>query len=81
MKAPLPLPPPGSGKTRLCERCGLRRPDDETKCPHCGELDDSELDALKRRVAEQHEGHSRLGRNFLIAAAVIAAIVLMLLLE
>lgn len=82
MKPPIPLPPPGGfGRKRLCERCGLRRPDTGDQCPHCAGLDDAEVQALRRQAAEQHEGHARLGRTFLIVAAVLAVIVLMLMME
>jgi hypothetical protein len=82
MKPPIPLPPPGGyGRRRICERCGLRRPDTTEPCPHCAELDDAEVADLRREVAEHHEGHARLGRAFLVAAAVIAVVLLMLLME
>lgn len=81
MKPPLPLPPKGGGASRFCERCGLRRPDNEDDCPHCAELDDAAVEAMKRRVVEQHEGHARLGRHFLIAAVAIAVILVLLLME
>ncbi len=82
MKPPIPLPPAGGfGRKRQCQRCGLRRPDNDDECPHCAGLDDAEVADLRRHTTEEHEGHSRLGRTFLIVAAVLAVIVLMLLLE
>lgn len=81
MKPPLPLPPKGGAKTRFCERCGLRRPDGDDECPHCAELDDTGVESLKRRRADQQAGHARLGRQFAIAAVAIAVILMLLMLE
>lgn len=55
--------------TKRCERCGLRYKTDEENCPHCHDLSDAGVAALKRRFAREQTGNRRLGKMLLVAAA------------
>ena len=65
--------------TRKCERCGLRYPVDQDACPHCTGLSESQLDALKARIARRHVANGRLGRGFLLGAVAIVLVMLLVL--
>ena len=65
-------------RSRRCQRCGLRYPRKAAQCPHCADLEEQGLAALRERVAEEHAGAAELGRFLGIAAAVIAAALLAL---
>lgn len=64
-------------RSRQCPRCGLRYPRKHERCPHCAELDDA---ALERYLAEQagsREGGGRLGWLFLLIAAALVVLVVL----
>jgi len=73
VSAPFLVPP--IRRTRKCPRCGLRYPRRAPSCPHCGGLSEAELEALRRRVAEEREAGSRLGWLMLLGAGALAALV------
>ena len=62
--------------TKQCERCGLRYPEEEKICTHCGNLNESELLALKERIENERKAHRYLGKKFITAALVIFIILL-----
>ena len=62
--------------TKKCGRCGLKYKIDEENCPHCHNLSDTEVDALKQRFAREQIGNQRLGRMLLMTAALCLLILL-----
>lgn len=64
-----------------CPRCGLHYDQRQPACPHCGELDERGLEALRAERARQHEGNAAMGRLFLLIAALLGAFVLIGLLS
>ena len=80
MRFPL-LPSLRTGGSARCQRCGLRHPASAESCPHCGELDDAEVEQLRRRVEREQKGQAELGRVFLILTAVIVGLLLLLVLR
>jgi hypothetical protein len=80
MRFPL-FPSLRTGGSQRCERCGLRFPTSKEQCNHCSELSDTEVESLRRRVEREHAGHAELGRVFLILAAVVMALVMLLVLR
>ena len=63
--------------TKPCDRCGLRYAEDLDVCSHCGTLNDQELHELKKRLAAEAEGSSRLGL-YLLKLSVISALLFLL---
>ncbi len=63
-------------RSRLCERCGLRFPGSGDQCPHCSQLSDGEVLALKEREEERQKVHAWLGRASLAIAAITAVVLL-----
>lgn len=63
--------PPRIVLTKKCPRCLLRYPRREQQCTHCTNLNDSEVDALKLRVKEEHKGNASLGRLFIYFAILL----------
>ena len=65
-------------KKKPCKRCGLLYdPKKESKCPHCGDLDDRGLERLFEKLENEHQGHRRLG-GWLIVAAMFVFFVMLL---
>lgn len=63
--------------TKKCERCGLRYPEEDEVCIHCGKLDDSELLQLKESIEEEHKAHFYLGRKFYAVALMVFVMLLL----
>ena len=80
MRFPL-FPSLRTGGTTRCQRCELRYPNSADGCPHCHDLDDAGVEELRRRVERQHAGHAELGRVFLILAAVVTGLLMLLVLR
>lgn len=64
--------------TVKCTRCELRYLEKEAECPHCKNLSDSEVNALKLRVESEADAHSSLGKILLAVAAAILMITILL---
>jgi predicted ATP-dependent serine protease len=63
---------------RPCERCGLLyNPKKKGKCPHCGDLDEQELERLLTRLDRQHKAHRQLGVWFAGGAVVIVLVLIL----
>lgn len=62
--------------SKKCNRCELRYPEKETQCPHCKDLSDSEVEQLKIRIEEEHEGNTYLGIIFSIMAIILFLIMI-----
>lgn len=54
-----------------CKRCELYHDNKLSDCPHCSQLDDTQLQNLKDQVAEQDRLNSRLGQTIFLALAVV----------
>ena len=66
------------GPAKKCERCGLSRVIAEfDTCPHCSDLDDSQLTLLLDQTESDHIKNAALGRK-LFVAAVISIFILVL---
>jgi len=77
------LPP--IGKSRSCDRCGLRYParddaDREDACPHCEGLSESELLQLKEKIELRRKSLRNLAYRLYLLAAIVAVLTLMLIL-
>ena len=70
MPAPIFIPPPINSMQK-CNRCNLQFPTEEKFCPHCKELTDEEVKALKLKKQEEHKGNSNLGKFFIYAAILL----------
>jgi hypothetical protein len=68
-------------KQKRCARCGLHYDEVLDKCSHCGDLDDGELELLLKRKEAEAQGNTALGKTFLIVAGLIAALLLMSVLQ
>lgn len=68
--------PPALHRTRRCERCRLHYPRSLDRCPHCIDVPDNQLEALRQRVGGAHAGNARLGRWLLVAAIVLLVVLL-----
>ena len=64
--------------TKPCPRCGLRYPQQEPECAHCGHLDEAGLAQLRENIEKEYQGRKALGQWFLMAA--IGVLLLMALL-
>ena len=64
--------------TKQCERCGLRYRIDEENCPHCHNLSDAGVAALKQRFAREQISNHRLGSKLLMAAALGLVLILVI---
>jgi hypothetical protein len=64
-------------KKKRCERCGLYYTEKLNKCSHCGDLDDSGLQALLERHEEEFKGNASLGKFFILGAVVIGVLLLL----
>lgn len=73
------LIPPIRRSTK-CARCGLRHPRKAPECPHCADLDDAALERHLAEQAERAEGGGRLGWLFLLMAAVLTGLVVLIFL-
>jgi hypothetical protein len=61
--------------TKLCERCGLKYPEDEPACLHCKEiLSEPELEAFKEKIDSQGEATSNLGSIFCLVALILGVL-------
>jgi uncharacterized membrane protein YvbJ len=65
-------------KRRKCERCGLHYRETLDKCRWCGDLDEAGLAKLKETLENEHASHSSLGKIFLVVAAIILVLVLLI---
>ena len=64
--------------TRKCKRCGLQHDKaNGDKCPHCGNLADSELSQLQEKLHRESEGEKSLGFYFIVAALILGAIMVL----
>lgn len=63
-----------------CQRCGLSHDRSLDHCPHCGDLDERQLLALRERIETQREAGRNLGGLFLIIALALGLFSLLLLL-
>ena len=64
--------------TRKCKRCGLQHDNASgDKCPHCGNLTDSELSQLQEKLHRESEGEKSLGSYFVVAALILGAIMVL----
>jgi hypothetical protein len=79
VQAPILLPPKPK-RTKPCPRCGQRYPAADPVCPHCDGLSDIAVARLRKQVEEEHLAHAALGRLFLLLAAVLAVVMLLVLL-
>lgn len=70
------LIPPIRRSTK-CPRCGMRHPRDASECPHCADLDDAALERYLAEQAERRQGGGRMGWLFLLIAAVLLALVVL----
>ena len=60
------------GPTKKCERCGLSYFTKQfDQCPHCSDLDDSQLKSLLHRIEREARGNSAIGVKFLICAVLL----------
>jgi hypothetical protein len=66
------VPPFIARKTTRCERCNLRYPADESRCTHCGDLSDDEVEQLRLRGLSRNESYLRLGLIMLVIGAIVA---------
>jgi len=66
-------------KRRRCERCGLYYSEKLDSCAHCGTLDEAGLQKLKARIASQQNSRVKLGRWFVLGAAVLVVLVFVVL--
>ena len=68
-------------KKKPCERCGLLYdPEQDEQCPRCGHLDQQGLERLRRLLARERKGISKLGGSFILTAAILFLILFVLLL-
>ncbi len=65
-------------KRKKCERCGLYYRETLEKCRWCGELDERGLKELKEKIEGEHQSHSSLGQIFMVIAAIILVLLLLL---
>lgn len=70
MPAPIFIPPP-IGRSKECERCGLRYPARKPECPHCKGLSEREVENLRQQAIQKHRANAHLGKLFLALAALI----------
>lgn len=63
-------------KSAQCERCGLYHPKDAIECPHCAQLNESQLEEFKIRLLRQKENSKKLGRKFYLAAVIIVLLMI-----
>ena len=61
---------------RECERCGLLTPTKREACRHCAQLDDEGVAALRERHASEQQGNHHLGRNLLLGAVLLLALLI-----
>lgn len=77
----IPLPfPVLPRRMKACPRCGLHYARREESCPHCKDLGEVELQALKDKHAEEVEGAVHLGWLFLFLAGIAVLLVIVLML-
>jgi len=57
--------------SKKCPRCGLHYPKKEKECRHCKDLSNREVDDLKIKTEEEHEGNANLGKVFTILAIIL----------
>lgn len=77
---PFLMPRFTGGRSQRCERCGLRYARNEETCPHCRDLDDSELEEFLDDLARQREGGRNLGWFLLLGSGALLGLVVVLLL-
>jgi hypothetical protein len=65
-------------KRRKCERCGLYYRETLEKCRWCGDLDERGLHKLKDKIEGERQSNSSIGQIFMILAAIILVLVLLL---
>ena len=70
--------PPPINQTQKCHRCGMQYSINSENCTHCSNLTDKDVETLKIKKSEEHEGNANLGKLFLYIAilAVIGMLVL-----
>jgi hypothetical protein len=59
---------------KVCPRCKLQTPEEQSDCIHCTGLSETQLQSLIEEHQNQLEGNAKLGRVFLLAAAVLFAL-------
>ena len=74
--SPPTLLPPRVRPSKVCDRCGFWYPKKKNQCTHCKGMNDAEVAILKEQQESLHQGNSDLGRQFLLAAAVVALLIL-----
>ncbi len=62
---------------KKCARCTLYYPERLHKCPHCVNLDETELQKLIDKHTKQLEDNAQLGRIFTIGAAIMLVLLLL----
>ena len=65
-----------SGKTTVCDRCGLNYPEKDGKCTHCTDLSDLEVLVLQEESKRQRKAATSLGVLFLVAAGLFSLVIL-----
>lgn len=65
-------------KSQSCDRCGQWYPKNETQCPHCEDLDDAQVQQLRKRRAGEHRGNANLG-NLFLWLAILGALVMLVI--
>ena len=63
--------PPRIVITKKCPRCQLRYRRKEKQCNHCSGLSDYEVEKLKEKYQQEHQGNAQLGRWFLFIAIIL----------
>jgi hypothetical protein len=66
-------------RSQQCERCELRYPKAEKRCPHCADLNEKQLAMLREKYKREHTGNARLGHWFLLAALGLGILLLLAL--
>jgi len=64
--------------SKSCDRCGLQHDIDIESCPHCSHLDERSLKALIAGMENEYIARKSMGYRFMIAAAVLALIVVII---
>jgi ribosomal protein L37E len=70
----------GQKHEKPCERCGsYYNHQREEECPHCAQLNERQLEELKARRQAEGQANRRLGYGFLVAAAVVLVLILIVM--